>query len=67
LSHYHAYAERYGVDLRMARVHSGTHELLTLAGVVEEIGEDRLHDTVRGAVDAAIAKTTDHRRDSSST
>jgi MFS superfamily sulfate permease-like transporter len=67
LSHYHAYAERYGVDLRMARVHSGTHELLTLAGVVEEIGEDRLHDTVRGAVDAAIAKTTDHRRESPST
>ena len=66
LSHYHAYAERYGVDLRLTRVHSGTHELLTLAGVVEEIGEDRFHDTVRGAVDAAVAKTTDRHRDSPS-
>ena len=55
------------MDLRLARVHSGTHELLTLAGVVEEIGEDRFHDTVRGAVDAAVAKTTDHHRESPST
>ena len=47
------YARRYGVDLALARVHSGTHELLKLSGVVDEIGEHRIYDTVRHAVAAA--------------
>jgi high affinity sulfate transporter 1 len=47
------YAARYGVDLSLARVHSGTHEILRLSGVIDEIGEHRIYDTVRNAVDAA--------------
>jgi MFS superfamily sulfate permease-like transporter len=49
------YAQRYGVELSLARVHSGAHKLLQLAGVLEEIGEQRIYDTVRNAVDAATA------------
>jgi high affinity sulfate transporter 1 len=47
------YAQRYGVDLSLARVHSGTHKLLQLSGVTDEIGEHRIYDTVRNAVAAA--------------
>ena len=36
------YAQRYGVDLSLARVHSGAHKLLQLAGVMDEIGEQRI-------------------------
>ncbi len=56
VSSYFEYAQRYGVELSLARVHSGTHKLLELAGVVDELGEGRLYDTVRNAVDAATAK-----------
>ena len=48
------YTQRYGVKLALARVHSGTHKLLQLAGVMDEIGEQRIYTTVRGAVDAAV-------------
>jgi SulP family sulfate permease len=47
------YAQRYGVDLSLARVHSGTHQILRLSGVTDEIGEHRIYDTVRNAVTAA--------------
>jgi high affinity sulfate transporter 1 len=47
------YAQRYGVDLSLARVHAGTHEILRLSGVTDEIGEHRIIDTVRNAVAAA--------------
>jgi high affinity sulfate transporter 1 len=47
------YAQRYGVDLSLARVHSGTHKILQLSGVMDEIGEHRIYDTVRNAVAAA--------------
>jgi MFS superfamily sulfate permease-like transporter len=47
------YAHRYGVEVALARVHSGTHEILRLSGVTDEIGEDRIFDTVRNAVAAA--------------
>jgi high affinity sulfate transporter 1 len=47
------YAQRYGVDLSLARVHSGTHKILRLSGVMDEIGEHRIFDTVRNAVSAA--------------
>lgn len=47
------YAQRYGVDLALARVHSGTRKLLDLSGATGEIGEHRIYDTVRNAVAAA--------------
>jgi high affinity sulfate transporter 1 len=47
------YAQRYGVDLSLARVHSGAHKILRLSGVMDEIGEHRIFDTVRNAVSAA--------------
>ncbi len=50
------YAQRYGVDLSLARVHSGTHKILRLSGVTDEIGEHRISDTVRNAVAAATSK-----------
>ena len=48
------YAQRYGVDLALARVHAGTHKILESSGVTDEIGEHRFYDTVRDAVDAVI-------------
>jgi anti-anti-sigma regulatory factor len=50
------YARRYDVDIALARVHSGTHDLLKLSGVIDEIGEHRIYGTIRGAV-AAVAGT----------
>jgi high affinity sulfate transporter 1 len=50
------YAQRYGVDLALARVHSGTHRILQVTGVTGEIGEHRIYDTVRNAV-AAVSQT----------
>jgi anti-anti-sigma regulatory factor len=47
------YAQRYDVDLALARVHSGTHEILRRSGVTDEIGEHRIYDTVRNAVAAS--------------
>jgi len=49
------YAHRYGVEVALARVHSGTHEILRRTGVMDEIGEHRIYDTVRNAVAAAVA------------
>jgi MFS superfamily sulfate permease-like transporter len=49
------YAQRYSVELSLARVHSGTYKLLELTGVIDEIGERRIYDSVRHAVDAATA------------
>jgi MFS superfamily sulfate permease-like transporter len=49
------YVQRYGVDLVLARVHDGTHELLRLSGVMEEIGEHRIYDTVRNAIAAVTS------------
>ena len=58
------YAHRYGVELVLARVHSGTHELLKLAGVVDELGEQRFHHSIHEAVagvsqDAGAASSDD--------
>lgn len=47
------YAARYDINVTLARVHSGTRDLLGRSGVLDEIGEGRLYSTVRGAVDAA--------------
>ncbi len=49
------YAQRYDVELSLARVHSGAHKLLELTGVIDELGEGRIYDTVRHAVSAAEA------------
>jgi high affinity sulfate transporter 1 len=53
LTSYFEYAQRYGVELSLARVHSGTHELLRRSGAIDEIGEDRIYGTIRAAVAAA--------------
>lgn len=56
ITDYLAYVQRYGVDLALARVHSGTHKLLKLTGDLNEIGEARIYDTVRNAVKAVEDK-----------
>jgi high affinity sulfate transporter 1 len=48
-----SYCGRYGVELKLARLHSGARRGLELAGVVDEIGEEAIYDTVRDAVEAA--------------
>jgi anti-anti-sigma regulatory factor len=47
LTGFFAYAQRYGVELSLARVHSGAHRLLQVTCVMDEIGEHRIHHTVR--------------------
>jgi SulP family sulfate permease len=47
------YAHRYGVELVLARVHSAAYELLKLVGVVDELGQQRFHDTIHEAVASA--------------
>ena len=49
----HNYAERYGVDISVARLHSTARETLAADGVLAEIGEDRIYDSVEAAVAAA--------------
>ena len=44
------YAHRYGIELVLARPHSGTHELLQLAGVIDQLGEQRIHHSIHQAV-----------------
>ncbi len=51
------YAQRYQVELFLARVHSGTHQLLGFSGVLDDIGEERLFHTVRFAVETAVAQS----------
>jgi high affinity sulfate transporter 1 len=53
LTGFFEYTQRYGVELALARVHSGTHTLLRLSGALDEIGEDRIYGTIRRAVAAA--------------
>jgi anti-anti-sigma regulatory factor len=50
------YAQRYGLELVLARLHSGARRLLELTGDLDEIGEQRIFDTLRNAVNAATAK-----------
>ena len=42
--------------MKLARVHSGTHKLLDLAGVLDVVGEENVYDTIRHAVAAAETK-----------
>ena len=47
------YAKRYGVELSLARLHAEARAILESNGTIDELGDDRLFDTVRDAVDAA--------------
>jgi SulP family sulfate permease len=47
------YADRYDVEISLARVHAHTRETLAADGVLAEIGEDRIYDSVHAAVAAA--------------
>jgi len=46
--------DRYGVDLRFARVHMAVRDAMKRAGVMDRIPADHLHRRVRQAVDAAL-------------
>ena len=50
------YAKRYGVELSLARLHTSARAVLETAGTIDELGDDRLFDTIRHAVDAATEK-----------
>ena len=50
------YGQRYGVELVLARLHLGARRLLEPTGDMDEIGEHRVFDTVRHAVNASTAK-----------
>lgn len=46
------YTQRYGIEFALARLHIGARKLLTMTGALDEIGEERVFDTVRNAVDS---------------
>jgi len=56
------YAQRYQVELFLARVHSGTHHLLELSGVLDDIGEDRVFHTIRRAVETAVSQSASQNK-----
>jgi len=58
LSEFFHYVQRYDIELSLARLHSSTRKLLQMAGIIDRLGEDRIFDTVRNAVDAATVKGT---------
>ena len=49
------YGQRFGVDLALARVHSDARKILESSGVIAELGEDHVYDTIRDAVNAVTA------------
>jgi SulP family sulfate permease len=54
-----AVADAEGVDLRLARLQPEVSEVLAADGVIDMIGDDRIHGRVQGAVAAAQAAHTD--------
>ena len=50
------YADRYDVAISLARLHSQARETFAADGVLAEIGEDRIYDSVQAAVAAASPK-----------
>ena len=50
------YAQRYGVELSLARLHRKARAVLETVGTIDEIGDDRLFDTIPSAVDAATKR-----------
>ena len=51
------YARRFGVDLTLARVHLGGVKILRSGGIIVDIGEHHIYDTVRDAVDIVTGTT----------
>jgi high affinity sulfate transporter 1 len=52
------FTERYAVKISLARVHQHARETLDADGVLAELGEDRIYDSVHDAVRAATATLT---------
>jgi hypothetical protein len=46
------YASRYDVEILIARLHADARKTLTRDGVLAEIGEDHIYDSVHAAVAA---------------
>ena len=57
LAEIHELTEASGVALRLARVKRPVLSRLEADGIADLIGADHIHDTVHGAVDAALAHT----------
>ena len=51
------YASRYDVDMRIARLHATARQTLARDGVLAEIGEDHIYDSVHAAVAASNGPT----------
>ncbi|HET6493803.1 MAG TPA: SulP family inorganic anion transporter [Thermoleophilia bacterium] len=54
----HEYAARYDVGIALARLHIHARKALQIAGVLEQIGEQNVYDTVRNAVQAVTPPTS---------
>ncbi len=55
------YAQEYGIDVVLARVHENTFRIMEMLGVTDTVGEDRIFPTVRSAVAAVTANDGLHR------
>jgi sulfate permease, SulP family len=51
------YASRYGVEILIARLHADARKTLARNGVLAEIGEDHIYDSVHAAVTASNGST----------
>jgi sulfate permease, SulP family len=51
------YASQYNVGILIARLHADARQTLARDGVLAEIGEDRIHDSVHAAVAASQGST----------
>ena len=54
------YADRYGVEIALARLHAHARKALEDDGVLAEIGEDRVYRTVHEAVGVVSAEDREH-------
>ena len=50
------YASRYDVQILIARLHAGARQTLARDGVLAEIGEEHIYDSVRAAVAASTGR-----------
>jgi len=57
------YANRYDVEILIARLHAGARQTLARDGVLTEIGEDHIYDSVHAAVTASNGPTEQEQRD----
>jgi MFS superfamily sulfate permease-like transporter len=53
------YADRYDVDISIARLHSAAREVLERDGVLGELGEDHVYDSVHAAVAACTSSQSE--------